>query len=79
MNGDNHHGSEIEINGYQAIVQYDSEIRMYRGEFLGLNGGANFYATDWDRLRREGKISLGIFIEMCEEDGVEPRKAEPNG
>ena len=37
----------IEINGYRAIIQYDPEIEMFRGEFIGLNGGADFYATDY--------------------------------
>lgn len=65
----------IEINSYCAVVQYDPEIDMFRGEFVGLNGGADFYAKDIDSLRREGEISLKVFLEMCEEDGVPPRKA----
>lgn len=28
----------IEINGFRAVVQYDPEIDMLRGEFIGLNG-----------------------------------------
>ncbi|MCB8959156.1 MAG: type II toxin-antitoxin system HicB family antitoxin [Ardenticatenales bacterium] len=28
-----------------------------------------------DTLRQEGEISLKVFLEMCAEDGVEPRKA----
>jgi predicted HicB family RNase H-like nuclease len=68
----------MEIDGYQAIIQYDPEIDMFRGEFIGLNGGADFYATDIDGLRREGKISLQVFLDMCREDGVEPRKEAAN-
>ena len=34
------------IDGYQATIAYDEEIDMFRGEFIGLNGGADFYATD---------------------------------
>ena len=62
------------INGYQAVIHYDPEIRMFRGEFLGLNGGADFYAKDVDGLQREGEISLKVFLEACAEDGVDPRK-----
>ena len=47
---------------------------MFRGEFMGLNGGADFYAKDIDGLRREGEASLNVFLDMCHEDGVEPRK-----
>lgn len=65
----------VEINGYRAVVQYDPDIDMFRGEFIGLNGGADFYAKDIDGLRKEGKISLKVFLEMCQDDRVEPRKA----
>ncbi len=64
----------MEIDGYQAVIQYDPDIDMFRGEFIGLNGGADFYAKDIDTLRKEGEISLKVFLEMCREDGVEPRK-----
>lgn len=64
----------MEINGYRAVIQYDPEIDLFRGEFIGLNGGADFYAKDIDNLRKEGEISLKVFLEMCLEDGIEPRK-----
>jgi len=64
----------MEINNYRAIVQYDPDIEMFRGEFVGLNGGADFYASDIKGLKEEGEISLKAFLEMCTEDGVEPRK-----
>ncbi len=64
----------MEINGYRAMIRYDPEIEMFRGEFIDLNGGADFYAQDIDNLRREGEISLQVFLEMCREDGIEPRK-----
>jgi predicted HicB family RNase H-like nuclease len=63
----------IEIGGFRAIVQYDSEVDMFRGEFIGLNGGADFYAKDIAGLRKEGALSLRVFLEMCGEDGVKPR------
>ena len=64
----------MEIDGYRAVVQYDPDIDMFRGEYVGLNGGADFYAKDIDSLRKEGEISLRVFLDMCREDGVEPRK-----
>ena len=62
-------------DGYKAVISYDPEIEMFRGEFFGLNGGADFYAKDAEGLKREGEISLRVFLDMCEEDGVPPRKA----
>lgn len=64
----------MSINGYKAVITYDPEIEMFRGEFTGLNGGADFYAADIEGLKKEGATSLKVFLEMCEEDGVEPRK-----
>ncbi len=61
------------INGYRAVIQFDPDIDMFRGEFVGLNGGADFCAPDVTGLRKEGATSLKVFLDMCEEDGVEPR------
>jgi len=32
----------MKINDYDAVIMYDPEIQMFRGEFIGLNGGADF-------------------------------------
>ena len=62
----------MEIEGYRAIIHFDPDIDMFRGEFVGLNGGADFFAPDVAGLRKDGATSLRVFLEMCEEDGVEP-------
>ena len=33
------------IGGYQAVIAFDPDIQRFRGEFVGLNGGADFYAA----------------------------------
>lgn len=63
-------------DGYKAVITYDPEIEMFRGEFIGINGGADFYAKDTEGLKREGQTSLHVFLRMCEEDGVSPRKPQ---
>ena len=62
----------VTIDGYSAVVSFDPEIGMLRGEFLGLNGGADFYAKDVDGLMREGRISLETFLALCAEKGIVP-------
>ena len=47
----------MNIDGYKAVIQYDSEIDMFRGEFVGINGGADFYGKDVDSLKEEGKTT----------------------
>ena len=64
--------------GYKAIIAYAPEIEMFRGDFIGLNGGADFYAADLPSLRREGEESLYIFLEECARRGIPPRK-RPTG
>jgi len=63
------------INGQKATISYDENMDMFRGEFVGLNGGADFYASDIAGLHHEGETSLNVFLDMCSEDGVEPYKA----
>ena len=62
------------INGYQAVISFDPDIQMFRGEFVGLNGGADFYAADVEGLKREGEISLRVFLDACKRRGIEPRR-----
>jgi predicted HicB family RNase H-like nuclease len=62
----------MQINGVKAVIVFDPEINMFRGEFVGLNGGADFYSTDIDGLRREGETSLKVFLDMCAEEGASP-------
>jgi predicted HicB family RNase H-like nuclease len=66
--------NQMTINGVKAVITYDPDIEMFRGEFIGLNGGADFYASDVDGLKREGEISLKVFLDACREDGIEPYK-----
>ena len=62
------------INGYQAVIAFDPDIQLLRGEFVGLNGGADFYAADVAGLLQEGETSLRVFLEACERRCIEPRK-----
>lgn len=65
----------MDIDGHKAVISYDPDLGMFRGEFVDLNGGADFYAKDSKGLKREGAISLRVFLEACKEDGVEPYKS----
>lgn len=65
----------MDIDGVKAVIRFDPEIGLFRGEFVGLNGGADFYAADVEGLRREGAESLRVFLEACQEDEAEPFKA----
>ena len=62
------------VDGDHAIIDYDEEMNQFRGAILGLSGGADFYGSSAEELRREFKKSLDFFLEVCKEQGIEPRR-----
>lgn len=62
------------VDEYRAKIEYDDDLDLFRGEILGLSGGADFYGKNPDELRTEFKKSLQVFLEVCEEEGIEPRR-----
>ena len=66
--------SVMTVDGYHAKIEYDDELDLFRGEILGLNGGADFYGKNPKELRTEFKKSLEVFLEVCREKGIEPRR-----
>ena len=62
------------VDGYHAKIEYDQELDLFRGEILGLNGGADFYGKNPKELRTEFKKSLQVFLDVCKEKGLEPRR-----
>ena len=63
------------VDGYNARIEYDPETDMFRGEILGLTGGADFYGKNPKELRQEFKRSLAVFLEVCAEKGIEHRRS----
>lgn len=64
----------IMVDGYSAGIEYGADADMFRGEILGLNGGADFYGKNPKELRAEFKKSLAVFLQVCLEKGIEPRR-----
>lgn len=64
----------MKIGNHVAVIQYDPETDLLRGEFVNLNGGADFYAKDTESLRKEGETSLRVFLETCKANHIEPTK-----
>ena len=67
--------SIMTVDGYKAKIEYDPDLDQFRGEILGLNGGADFYGNNPKELRSEFKKSLQTFLEVCAEKGIEPRRS----
>jgi predicted HicB family RNase H-like nuclease len=63
------------VDGYNARIEYDPDTDLFRGEILGLAGGADFYGKNPKELRAEFKKSLEVFLAVCREKGIEPRRS----
>ena len=64
----------LELNGYKAKIEFDPELEQFRGEILGLNGSADFYGTSLSALKKEFRNSLNVFLEVCNEKGIDPNR-----
>ena len=64
----------MKYDDYQAKIEYDEDLDQFRGEILGLNGGADFYGRNPKELRTEFKKSLEVYLAVCKEKGIESRR-----
>ena len=64
----------MSLKEYNAKIEYDAELDLFRGEILGLTGGADFYGKNPTELRAEFKKSLQVFLDVCAENGIEPKR-----
>ena len=62
------------VDGFNAKIEYDEKLDLFRGEILGLNGGADYYGKNPKELRAEFKKSLQVFLDVCKENGIEPKQ-----
>lgn len=67
--------SLMTVNGFNAKIEYEPELDLFRGEILGLSGGADFFGKNPKELRIEFKKSLEVYLDVCREKGIEPRRS----
>ena len=66
--------NSMTVEGYHAKIECDEDLALFRGEIIGLNGGVDFYGKYSEELKAEFKKSLRVFLEVCGEKGIEPRR-----
>ena len=64
----------MSLDGYNAKIEYDADLDLFRGEILGLTGGADFYGKNPKELRAEFRKSLQVFLDVCRKKGIDPRR-----
>ena len=60
----------MKFGDVEATINFDEDISMFRGEFTGPKGGADFYAANLELLRKEGEISLKILLDFADEKDI---------
>ena len=64
----------LEYKGYIGEVVYDDEAEVLHARVI--NSGsypiANAEATDVEGIKREFRISIDVYLQGCEQLGVEP-------
>lgn len=73
--GNNTMNNTMKIDGHTAVITFAPDMEMFRGEFIGLNGGADFYGNSVDELKMEGSHSLSVFLDECKRDGIKSYKS----
>jgi len=71
------HRNTLVVDGHKAVISYDPDINMFRGEFVGLNGGADFVSENVTGLTGEGEASLREFMAVCRKRGIETSRQCP--
>lgn len=66
----------MNFGDFGALISYDASLMSFRGEFIGLNGGADFYGKSVTELKVEGENSLNAFIDECKKRQIDPVKQD---
>lgn len=64
----------MKYKGYQGVVTYDDEAKIFHGEVVGLKDVITFQGTTVDELDEAFKDSVDDYLEFCEKKGRAPEK-----
>lgn len=59
---------------YIAKVDYEEDSGLFHGRVANIRDVVNFYGSSADELLREFRSSIDAYLEVCEEEGIEPSK-----
>jgi len=64
----------LSYKGYDAVVEFDEQARLFHGEVLQLRDVVTFQGTSVDELVAAFHESVDDYLDFCEQEGVEPDK-----
>lgn len=64
----------IQYKGYIGAVEFDSDLDAFHGRVINIRDVVSFYGESAAELKAEMKKSVDVYIEFCEEKGIDPAK-----
>ncbi len=64
----------MKYKGYEAIVNFDEEARIFHGEVVGLKDVITFQGSSVDELEQAFIDSVEDYLAFCKERGEQPEK-----
>ena len=65
----------MKLGDYIARIEYDDSADMLHGLIINIQDTVDFYGSSIDELKSEFRESLDVYLEVCQEKGIEPTKA----
>ena len=64
----------LNYKGYTGSVEYSAPDRCFFGKVLGIRALITYEGTDVDTLEREFESSVEEYLNLCEQEGIEPER-----
>jgi hypothetical protein len=65
------------IDSHHAKLEFDPDLDMFRGEILGLNGGADFYGKPQKSCAQSSSARYRLFLRFAQKKGLNPSVISP--
>ncbi len=64
----------IKYKGYVGKITYDSTLKVFHGDVIGLNHVITFEGTTPKEIEQSFQDAIDDYLEMCQEEGIQPER-----
>ncbi len=64
----------IKYKKYVGKVSYDSDLKVFHGDVIGIKHVITFEGTTPEEIEHNFKEAIEDYLEMCDEEGIKPEK-----
>ncbi len=62
----------IKHKGYVGKVTYDSRLKVFHGDVIGLRHVITFEGTTPETIKQNFRDAIDDYLELCAEEGIVP-------